>query len=88
MKLIAFSPVTSLIWVAPFAGAWIEIAKGGKLLKVNKSLPSRERGLKLESQREQSVPEWSLPSRERGLKCPARNEAILDLCRSLRGSVD
>ena len=33
--------------VAPFAGAWIEIADGISGTRRGKSLPSRERGLKL-----------------------------------------
>ena len=54
--------------VAPFTGAWIEIVKEREARLRAKSLPSRERGLKLNfivlwlNKRE------SLPSRERGLK--------------------
>ena len=32
--------------VAPHAGAWVEIAEQGKAPRPNKSLPTRERGLK------------------------------------------
>ena len=32
--------------VAPFAGAWIEIAQKRTDIRISKSLPSRERGLK------------------------------------------
>ena len=32
--------------VAPFAGAWIEILKRLEMIRMIKSLPSRERGLK------------------------------------------
>ena len=38
----------NVLIVAPLAGAWIEIGDGGKILvEQGKSLPSRERGLKL-----------------------------------------
>ena len=33
--------------VAPHAGAWIEIGLGYSLIERNESLPTRERGLKL-----------------------------------------
>ena len=55
--------------VAPFAGAWIEIwlaAANGKTAQ--RSLPSRERGLKSGVQAENTAIIPSLPSRERGLK--------------------
>ena len=56
--------------VAPFAGAWIEIARTARQRRISwTSLPSRERGLKSQHL---STPEdnaKSLPSRERGLKC-------------------
>ena len=39
---------SELLWlVAPFAGAWIEIGQGLPRYKHLPSLPSRERGLKL-----------------------------------------
>ena len=34
------------IYVAPFAGAWIEIVSDERLKEILASLPSRERGLK------------------------------------------
>ena len=55
--------------VAPLAGAWIEIMTMTIYFRgKNRSLPSRERGLK--STQHASIPghEQSLPSRERGLK--------------------
>ena len=55
-------------FVAPLAGAWVEILKSFREAVSAWSLPSRERGLK--SEIEQSIMYlWqSLPSRERGLK--------------------
>ena len=38
---------SNLVWVAPFTGAWIEIGLVPSTGQVLKSLPSRERGLKL-----------------------------------------
>ena len=55
-------------YVAPLAGAWIEIMKrSGELIRTV-SLPSRERGLKCLSNKRQCRLYGSLPSRERGLK--------------------
>ena len=66
-RLIRIDGFTS---VAPFAGAWIEII-GTKIGRTKqKSLPSRERGLKLQSHSQRFHLYWSLPSRERGLKSP------------------
>ena len=58
--------------VAPFTGAWIEISGLVALLKPSKSLPSRERGLKLFRCPVEQAGRASLPSRERGLKCNHR----------------
>ena len=55
-------------YVAPFTGAWIEIAGRGRLDWPLSSLPSRERGLKFQSFRLLVPLLVSLPSRERGLK--------------------
>ena len=55
--------------VAPLAGAWIEIHKGGgDAHGGHKSLPSRERGLKSLQLLNTASEPLSLPSRERGLK--------------------
>ena len=54
--------------VAPFAGAWIEMKKGEPVIVSIKSLPSRERGLKLSRKCGRLSRQKSLPSRERGLK--------------------
>ena len=56
------------IHVAPFAGAWIEIAFSLTSATHYKSLPSRERGLKYPSIYISKNYFLSLPSRERGLK--------------------
>ena len=76
--------------VAPFAGAWIEIAhKPGSEHERIWSLPSRERGLKSAIMALNALDIQSLPSRERGLKlgmyAAKRTETYR---RSLRGSVD
>ena len=55
--------------VAPFTGAWIEILSGIASRLGTKSLPSRERGLKLSVASTLLCRPLSLPSRERGLKC-------------------
>ena len=54
--------------VAPLAGAWIEIENIPSYSFNLTSLPSRERGLKLERCSEIAGITLSLPSRERGLK--------------------
>ena len=58
----------TIYWVAPLAGAWIEIRCNLRISGRSRSLPSRERGLKLDNTRWDSVGKLSLPSRERGLK--------------------
>ena len=54
--------------VAPLAGARIEIEMKVKITEEEKSLPSRERGLKSDAKFEEVPQTASLPSRERGLK--------------------
>ena len=60
--------VLSIFAVAPLAGAWIEIKSVFELDIVNRSLPSRERGLKSIWKVCLETAKRSLPSRERGLK--------------------
>ena len=55
--------------VAPFTGAWIEMARITGVDLARGSLPSRERGLKSAMGPEYDQIIESLPSRERGLKC-------------------
>ena len=62
--------------VAPFAGAWIEIASVRLVVAVISSLPSRERGLKLPYMAQWLPIQMSLPSRERGLKSLQHNEGM------------
>ena len=57
--------------VAPHAGAWVEIPTVTALASLLKSLPTRERGLKLKKKKELAEQEASLPTRERGLKYAA-----------------
>ena len=65
--------------VAPLAGAWIEIsAFRGSRLSIA-SLPSRERGLKLDNKFKVGAAKESLPSRERGLKSHDRENRKRDL---------
>ena len=54
--------------VAPFTGAWIEIASVPFCIEGTRSLPSRERGLKSLKAAASGLIARSLPSRERGLK--------------------
>ena len=81
---------TTELSVAPYAGAWIEtlfflLLRRGE----SKSLPTRERGLKLARTDIAILQKWSLPTRERGLKLKINNMATKsELRRSLRGSVD
>ena len=55
-------------FVAPLAGAWIEIPPGGHFNRATGSLPLRERGLKLTGMLQGISAGMSLPLRERGLK--------------------
>ena len=61
---------TDRLWhgVAPFTGAWIEMARSRTRLWAGVSLPSRERGLKFWLGAMRTCTWTSLPSRERGLK--------------------
>ena len=55
-------------FVAPLAGAWVEIKDTYQGVHFEMSLPSRERGLKLYTGKRDPDQSMSLPSRERGLK--------------------
>ena len=76
------------IFVAPYAGAWIEIVIAPRFESFHASLPTRERGLK--SFAEVSTDKFgrSLPTRERGLKFLPNLSLPNSNRRSLRGSVD
>ena len=78
-----------MLFVAPLVGAWIEIrAEFGTDLDPT-SLPSGERGLKMDKSRKCRIPNMSLPSWERGLKLDRLSITdTVDPRRSPRGSVD
>ena len=70
-------------------GAWIEIPLNAATSFPCTSLPSWERGLKLDQTIEKAYKEGSLPSWERGLKFGIiEQDHVIDVCRSPRGSVD
>ena len=70
LKSVIFPVLPSWTFVAPLAGAWIEIRWTGYRTQSIRSLPSRERGLKLLVFLPLTLlcKSKSLPSRERGLK--------------------
>ena len=89
LKYPLIALITCGLFVAPFAGAWIEIRMPWTRLQGRQSLPSRERGLKYLSYTSTYLTRQSLPSRERGLKSViVDTTAKTELGRSLRGSVD
>ena len=57
-----------ILYVAPYAGAWIEIIRLSPRRVLPRSLPTRERGLKSKSVACFFRDFRSLPTRERGLK--------------------
>ena len=68
MKFVDAEKISGQKYVAPFAGAWIEIILINPFgIKIS-SLPSRERGLKFFRSIRNLIRFQSLPSRERGLK--------------------
>ncbi len=81
--------VLSIFAVAPLAGAWIEIKSVFELDIVNRSLPSRERGLKLISSVAEEIS--SLVAPLAGAWIEIFNTAVIEsvmVRRSPRGSVD
>ena len=74
--------------VAPYTGAWIEIALRTIGGAIGSSLPTRERGLKSKSSRDANRQGQSLPTRERGLKYKHIGSFASNFRRSLHGSVD
>ena len=75
--------------VAPYAGAWIEIFLICGSIRSHRSLPTRERGLKYQTEKSLDIMRQSLPTRERGLKFyPIKRDVAKFAGRSLRGSVD
>ena len=69
LKCFCVNVVAEIRYVAPLAGAWIEIRTNSTKNSKSPSLPSRERGLKLNDIISLILQFSSLPSRERGLKC-------------------
>ena len=75
--------------VAPFAGAWIEIAKPETTSPKSWSLPSRERGLKSDRAAGEICKECVAPFAGAWIEIAAMYPADQGRsCRSLRGSVD
>ena len=68
VEMMSVNNSSSSFQVAPLAGAWVEIIYYLAPVFNDLSLPSRERGLKYDVEREEMESEQSLPSRERGLK--------------------
>ena len=68
LKYEQFRKGAAACFVAPLAGAWIEITSSMALFGTPQSLPSRERGLKLEEATTITGNLESLTTRERGLK--------------------
>ena len=63
----------SIVVVAPFTGAWIEIrCRRTHRPTLSASHPSRVRGLKYADRGRSGGRGWSHPLRVRGLKCPRR----------------
>ena len=68
LKLQVPLPLLPGCFVAPLAGAWIEILEWVTKQNTLSSLLSRERGLKYSMNNSAAIRTLSLPSRERGLK--------------------
>ena len=76
-------------FVAPFAGAWIEINLKHQRNQVEQSLPSRERGLKLQRKTLRKTLKKVAPFAGAWIEiCITLIHFIILLSRSLRGSVD
>ena len=72
------TPTRLQSYVAPHAGAWIETSDRLPCPYPHTSLPTRERGLKLDHGDRGHRPIMSLPTRERGLKRAIEADAGLD----------
>ena len=78
-----------MVTVAPFAGAWIEIAKNIFQVNINMVAPFAGAWIEISlSATHLTKDVKSLPSRERGLKYDRRMQHRRQDRRSLRGSVD
>ena len=56
-------------YVAPFAGAWIEIQTSASVVSLHKVAPFAGAWIEMDVTYKPFIIERSLPSRERGLKC-------------------
>ena len=75
--------------VAPFAGAWIEIALDWKSTRTDSVAPFAGAWIEISGDNTRDTRKaWSLPSRERGLKWQEVRAHRPRDGRSLRGSVD
>ena len=74
--------------VAPFAGAWIEMANPATHGRESAVAPFAGAWIEMAWRMPRVSSTQSLPSRERGLKSAGIPQALRDLSRSLRGSVD
>ena len=78
----------NLNWVAPFAGAWIEIYEKVSIYRWYHVAPFAGAWIEIVKPSFFKIPPMSLPSRERGLKFINKSLNKIFVCRSLRGSVD
>ena len=89
MKSIFVHNARICIYVAPFAGAWIEIIEGKTVEGKYFVAPFAGAWIEIRYLFKNSFSvHGSLPSRERGLKSFEGNEFFALTGRSLRGSVD
>ena len=89
LKFLQHLPFIGQTFVAPLAGAWIEMDYvAARAIQAAESLPLRERGLKCISAIPLASAPPSLPLRERGLKSAKQCPCLYPLCRSPCGSVD
>ena len=86
--ICSLSFISCGLYVAPLAGAWIEIMDAiDQIHQLGKSLPSRERGLKYCDDITNGEQTVSLPSRERGLKsCDKFCVAVIPAVAPLAGA--
>ena len=75
-------------WVAPFVGAWIEIAEEKDKYLEYKVAPFVGAWIEMMDAHAVASGRWSLPSWERGLKSLLSARTLSIARRSLRGSVD
>ena len=79
-------PVSTFVASRAFTGAWIETIVVFALVVTLNVAPSRARGLKLRSHRENSQPVRVAPSRARGLKHLLQKQQRCLFCRAFTGA--